>query len=159
MKKNTKDLDSQLLRPIGIAYLVGRVDHVLSRRIRDALAPYGLTTNQYTALSALAAHEHLSNAQLAERSLVSPQAANEMVKTMEARGWIAREPDASHGRIVRIRVTAAGHALLVDCDAAVAAIEQAMLAALPDAARDTLHDQLRTMLGALRKLVDDPAHY
>lgn len=159
MNNTANKSDSQFSHPIGVAYLLGRLDHVLSRRIRDALAPYGLTTNQYTALSALAAHDHLSNAQLAERSMVSPQAANEMVKTMEARGWIAREPDATHGRIIRIHVTPVGHAVLVDCDAAVAALERAMLAGLADEERERFHGQLRGVLAALRKLIDEPTHY
>lgn len=42
--------------------------------------------------------------------MVSPQSANEMVKTVEARGWIELKPDPSHGRIIRISLTAAGDA-------------------------------------------------
>lgn len=135
-------------RPVGIAYLIGRLDHALSRGMRDALASLGLTVSQYTALSFLA-RGSLSNAQLAERSLVSPQAANEMVKAMEARGWLAREPDPSHGRIVRINLTAEGADLLAQGDAEVARLEAGMLGELPEAERRALRETLRGLLRGL----------
>ena len=83
-----KDQPAAPDKPTGIAYLIGRIDHVLSRRLRDSLGLLGLTAAQYTALSVLDTQKQLSNAQLAERSMISPQSANEMVKAMEARGWI-----------------------------------------------------------------------
>ncbi|TAL78302.1 MAG: MarR family transcriptional regulator, partial [Burkholderiaceae bacterium] len=36
-------------KPSGVAYLIGRLDHMLSRRIRDSIAPMGITAKQYTA--------------------------------------------------------------------------------------------------------------
>lgn len=92
MKKTSQPKPRAAGKPTGIAYLIGRLDHVLSRRMRDSLLPLGLTVPQYTTLSFLSTQGQLSNAQLAERSLTSPQSANEMVKMMEGRGWIAREP-------------------------------------------------------------------
>lgn len=138
---------------MGIAYLIGRLDHVLSRRIRDGVTPLGVTVNQYTALAMLAAQPHLSNAQLAERALVTPQAANEMVKMMEGKGWIEREPDPSHGRIIQIRVTQAGQDLLNHCDTAVAQIEDAMLAEMGINERRALYAQLRELLHGLSKMM------
>ncbi len=135
-------------RPVGIAYLIGRLDHALTRHMRDALAPIGLTVSQYTALSFLA-RGSLSNAQLAERSMVSPQAANEMVKAMEGRGWLTREPDPSHGRIVRIHLTDAGTDVLVQADAKVAGLEAGMLDGLPQTKRGSLRETLRELLSAL----------
>jgi DNA-binding MarR family transcriptional regulator len=140
-------------KPSGIAYLIGRIDHVLSRRLRDSLGLLGLTAAQYTALSVLDTQQQLSNAQLAERSMISPQSANEMVKAMEARGWIARQPDANHGRIIHLRLTAEGGALLRQGHAAVAELEGAMLAELGGDQRGELHAQLRVLLRSLSALV------
>ncbi len=140
-------------KPSGIAYLIGRLDHVLSRRLRDSLGGLGLTAAQYTALSVLHTQQQLSNAQLAERSMISPQAANEMVKAMEAKGWIARQPDANHGRIIHLRLTEQGVALLREGDAAVAVLERTMLAGFDDAARGDLHAQLRALLRSLSAIV------
>ena len=140
-------------KPTGIAYLIGRIDHVLSRRLRDSLGVLGLTAAQYTALSVLDTQKQLSNAQLAERSMISPQSANEMVKAMEARGWIVRQADAHHGRIIHLRLSAEGSALLRQGHAAVAQLEQAMLAELGVDQRSELHAQLRVLLRSLSAIV------
>jgi len=135
--------------PSGIAYLIGRLDHMLSRRIRDSIAPMGITAAQYTALSVFRKHGQLSNAQLAERSMVSPQSANEMVKTMEQRGWIARKSPSNHGRIIQIGLTPEGLALLKKCDAAVVEVESAMLAEIGGTEQGALYAQLKTMVRGL----------
>jgi DNA-binding MarR family transcriptional regulator len=144
------------IKPSGIAYLIGRLDHVLSRRLRDSVARYGLTAAQYTTLSVLAAQKQLSNAQLAERAMVSPQSANEMVKMMEAKGWIERNADASHGRIIQLRLAEPGIAILKECDAAVAQLESAMLADLAQEDRAALHGQLRVLLRAISAMSLEP---
>jgi DNA-binding MarR family transcriptional regulator len=136
-------------KPQGLAYLVGRLDHVLNQRLRDSLAPAGLSVTQYTALSVFRAHGSLSNAQLAIRTMISPQSANEMVKAMEARGWIERKPDPSHGRIIQISLTEAGHAVLSECDAKVLEVERVMFPDLGEGERAKLQAQLR---GAARAL-------
>jgi DNA-binding MarR family transcriptional regulator len=136
-------------RPVGLAYLVGRLDHVLNQRLRDSLAPAGLTVPQYTALSVFRAHGSLSNAQLATRTMISPQSANEMVKQMEGKGWIERRPDPAHGRIIRISLTAAGEAILRTCDARVAEVENIMFADLGKEERAQLQAQLRAAVRAL----------
>lgn len=131
------------------AYLVGKLDRVLRRRIAEAVAPYGLSVPQYTALSVLNARGVLSNAQLAERSFISPQAANEMVKAMEEHGWLLREPHPSHGRILHLRLTPRGTALLSQCDAAVDEVEADLLKDLLPGERDDLQRLLRACFSAL----------
>lgn len=152
IQKNPQFTQTWPQRPNGIAYLVGRLDHVLNRRIRDALSPWDVTAAQYTALSVLNNHGQLSNAKLAERSMVSPQSANEMVKLMQSRGWIDRESAASHGRIIHIRLTPEGESLLRQCDAAVVDVERALLAELDVSEYAPLHTQLRLMMKGLSKL-------
>jgi DNA-binding MarR family transcriptional regulator len=148
-KKKPADPADDQKRPSGIAYLVGRLDHVLSKRLRDGLAPLGMTVPHYTALSVFRALGTLSNAQLAERTMVSPQSANEMVKAMEARGWIERRPDPSHGRIIQIGLTAAGLELLQRCDAAVLHVEDLMFPELAEDERSWLQAQLRAAVRSL----------
>jgi len=149
IQKNPQTKAMKPERPNGIAYLIGRLDHVLNRRIRDNLVPYGVTAAQYTAMAVFRRHGQLSNAQLAERSMVSPQSANEMVKIMEKHGWISRRSAKAHGRIIHISLTPEGEALLGKCDVAVARVEQAMLAELGLSDYGELHTQLRTMVRGL----------
>jgi DNA-binding MarR family transcriptional regulator len=113
--------------PMRLSYLIGQLDRVVSKRLSEALARHGLTLPQYTALSVLRARGRSSNAQIAERSFITPQAANEVVKTMEANGWVMREPDPMNRRVVLLSLTQAGHALLGECDVAADHVEGAML--------------------------------
>jgi DNA-binding MarR family transcriptional regulator len=136
-------------KPSGLAYIVGRLDHVLNKRLRDGLAPLGMTVPHYTALSVFRALGSISNAQLAERTMMSPQSANEMVKAMEAKGWIARAPDPEHGRIIRISLTEEGTACLQRCDGVVRHVEETMFPDLSEDERARLHAQLRSAVRAL----------
>jgi DNA-binding MarR family transcriptional regulator len=137
-------------QPFGIAYLIGRIDRALKRQFHQLLAPLGLTLGQYTALSIFHSSGKLSNAKLAERIMVSPQAANELVKVMDENGWIVRRPDPQHGRIINISLTAEGKRLLKLCNKATANLEDRMLSHLtPDEITD-LHTQLRSALHLLK---------
>lgn len=146
---NLSTSDTEPPKPLGLAYLVGRLDHVLNKRLRDCLAPSGLSVPQYTALSVFRAQGALSNAQLAVRTMISPQSANEMVKGMEAKGWIERKPDPSHGRIIQISLTDAGQAILRECDAKVREVETIMFPDMKDDERARLHAQLRAAVRAM----------
>jgi len=131
------------------AYLIGRLDRVLSRHLAGAVSRFGLTVPQYTALAVLRSRGELSNARLAERSFMTPQATNEMVKIMESRQWLCRAPDPAHGRIVLIRLTPRGEKLLVQCDEAVARVEASMLNRLSAGQRTALDRALRECINNL----------
>ena len=132
-----------------VSYLVGRLDRALRRRLSEALALAGLSLGEYTALSVLGSRAGLSNAQLARRSMVTPQAMNEMLARLEARGLVARTPDPGHGRVRRADLTPAGRALLVRADAATEPVERAMLAALPASERRHMVELIESALRGL----------
>jgi DNA-binding MarR family transcriptional regulator len=125
-----------------IAYAIGRLERAVRQRLAEVTRRYGLTVAQYTALSVLHARGELSNAQLARRSFVTPQAMNEIVKALATAAIIAQRPHALHGRIVQIRITQKGERALARCDDAVQKVEQRMLARLSPPER-----------GRLRKLI------
>lgn len=135
--------------PSGISYLIGHLDRLVRRRLTEALSPLGLTIQQYTALSVLGARGRLSNAQLAERSLVTPQSANELVKAMQKRGWVERSADPSHGRIIHLLLTAKGQTLLKQAHAAAARFEAGMLEGLGEPERLRYRDFLSASVRAL----------
>jgi DNA-binding MarR family transcriptional regulator len=113
-----------------LTYLVGRLNRVLRRRLGDALAPLQLSVPQYTTLSVLHARGNLSNAELAKRAFISPQAMNEVIQGLEARKLVTRRASASHGRIVQLLLTQPGLALMHECDTAVQRLEQRLLGGL-----------------------------
>ncbi|WP_090868334.1 MarR family winged helix-turn-helix transcriptional regulator [Paraburkholderia diazotrophica] len=122
-----------------LTYLIGSLDRILRRKMTDALAPLGLTLAQFTALSVLEARGEASNAQLAERSFITPQSANEVMSVMASRNWITREPDPNHGRIVVLRLTDEGREVLHRCMATVHVLEAQMLSGIEP--RDALAAQ------------------
>jgi DNA-binding MarR family transcriptional regulator len=114
-------------------YLVGRLDRLLRRRLGDTLAPHGLTLAEYTALSVLRSRPGLSNAQLARRTLITPQSMNEVLAHLVGLGLVSRRPDPDHARVLRTQLTAAGKRTLAAANRTVAAIEREMLSGLTEA--------------------------
>ena len=61
-------------REPGISYLAARLQRATRKAIARRMEPYDLTTLQYTTLSILGRRGELSNAQLARRAFMTPQA-------------------------------------------------------------------------------------
>ncbi len=84
----------------------------LSRRLRAERADTSLSLTQLSALATLDRHGELAPGELAAQERVQPPSMTRVVGTLEAAGLVARAAHPSDGRQVRLRVTAAGHALL-----------------------------------------------
>jgi DNA-binding MarR family transcriptional regulator len=132
-----------------LLYTLGRVDQFVRREMRIRLRPWQLTVQEYTALSVLRARPGLSNAQLARRSLVTPQSMLEILAKLERRGLVGREMDPGHGRILRATPTEAGLALLGRADPDVAAIQDEVLAGVPTDQREALQAGMRAAMNRL----------
>jgi DNA-binding MarR family transcriptional regulator len=125
-----------------VSYAVGRLERLLRRRLAAAVAPVGLTLPAYTALSVLRVQDGLSNAQLARRSLVTPQSMSEVLMLLVEQGFVSRRAEPGAGRVIRTELTRAGRRALERCDRAVDRIEQEMLGDLDDAEVTSLRDVL-----------------
>jgi len=134
---------------VRLSYVIARLDRAVRRGIEEAIQPAALTIPQFTALSVLARRSGLSNAQLARRAYITPQSMNEVVLQLEAKGLLKREPDPAHRRILRAKVTRKGRSVLERCEAAVAEMEERMLAALDDQGRERLIHDLAACVHAL----------
>jgi DNA-binding MarR family transcriptional regulator len=106
-----------------VSYLIKDVERAIRTAIEAMVEPMGLTAIQYTALSVLSLHPGTSSAQLARRSFVSAQAANEMVAALERRGMIERHAAPEGGRALWIYLTTAGQRVLARCEVQVDALE------------------------------------
>jgi DNA-binding MarR family transcriptional regulator len=134
--------DAHSALPPRTTYLIKQLELAIRAAMDATVGEFGVTALQYTALSVLARHPGLSAAQMANRSFVSPQAGNEMVKILERKGLINRTPDASNRHIRRINLTSAGRAVLTTCDARIDGLEARMLGALEPADVETLRKAL-----------------
>ena len=125
-----------------LSYVIGRLDRVLRRRLGAAVEPAGLTLPAYTALSVLRDQGGLSNAQLARRSLITPQSMSEVLARLVEQGYVRRRASPGEGRAIRIELTTAGGRALERCDRAVDGIEREMLRDLDAGEAASLRDAL-----------------
>jgi DNA-binding MarR family transcriptional regulator len=129
-----------------LIYAIGRVNQGIQRQLRAHLKAVGLSIQEYTALSVLAARPSLSNAQLARRALVAPQSMLEILAKLEQRDLITRATDPSHALIRRAQLTEDGRALLAQAEPAANKVEQELLAHIPAADRAATMRALRAAM-------------
>lgn len=133
-----------------ISYVIARLERAIRAAINERVRPYGLTTLQYTTLSVLGSRgQPLSNAQLARRAYMTPQAMIEVLNALERKGLIRRDPHPNHRRVYPASLTGEGRAVLAECDAAVEALEEEMLAGLEAQDRELFKEWLKTCVRTL----------
>jgi len=132
-----------------LLYAVKRVEQVVRSRLDDLLKPTGITALQYTALTVLERHDGLPAAQLARNSFVTAQSMADMVRTLEDRGLIIREPNPRSRRELLIRLTDAGRQLLDDHAERVAALEERMIGSFSPRQLDQFRSALASAYQAL----------
>ena len=133
-----------------ISYVVARLERAIRSRINEQVRPHGLTTLQYTTLSVLGSRGGpLSNAQLARRAYMTPQAMIEVLNALEEKGLVRRDPHPNHRRVYPASLTEVGRRVLAECDAEVEALEDEMLAGLEPSERELLHEWLKECVRAL----------
>jgi DNA-binding MarR family transcriptional regulator len=133
-----------------ISYVVARLERAIRGEISAGVSPHGLTTLQYTTLSVL--HRHgapLSNAQLARRAYMTPQAMSEVIEALEGKRLIARNRHPTHVRLLPATLTAKGRRVLADCEREVDEMEDRMFAGLSARERTAFHKALKTAVRAL----------
>lgn len=129
-----------------LAYVVGRFHTVLRAELARRLAPEGLSVPEFTALSVLGARGGLSNAELARRSFVTPQAMNQVLASLEGKQLVARPAPGGqargHHRARGATLTVRGRRRVARAQAIVDAIEEQAFAALSPDERRALTDVL-----------------
>lgn len=132
-------------------YLLKRAQAALNTAMTAALREHGATISQYAVLAALDEEPGLSNADLARRAFVTPQTMNQVLRELENKQWVIRNPRPDHGRILRAGLTRAGSATVGACHQAVDAVEQQMLAHLSA-------DRRREFAAALLSCIEALSH-
>jgi DNA-binding MarR family transcriptional regulator len=134
----------------GIAYAVARLQQRCFSAVTERVAPYGLTTLQFTTLSVLDRHgAPLSTSQLARRAFMTPQSMSEVIRALEGKGFIKRNPHPNHRRTLPATLTQKGRRVLATCERAVAELEDAMLEGFDDEERAAF---VRMVKAAVRNL-------
>ena len=120
------------------SYLIGRTDRLVRAQLEAALVESGLSLAEFTALSVLASRPGLSNARLARRSLVTPQAMHKVVRSLERAGLVERNALPEGGRALATTITTAGAAVVAELLPRIEQAEDRTLHALDAADRREL---------------------
>ena len=124
----------------------------LLRRLRREDATSGLSAPRLSALSVLVFGGPLTLGELANAEQVRPPTMTRLVTALEAEGLVTREPDASDGRLTRIRATPNGRTLLLRGRARrVAALTAEVRALAPDE-REVLDAAVTVLEGVIDRL-------
>jgi hypothetical protein len=123
-----------------VSYLFKWVERGIRIRLDEALAPLGISTPEYTALSVLGQR--------------SAQAMNQLVIGLERRGLITRTADLDHRKIQRASLTPAGRQVLAACDRASEPVEDQVLSGLSGAEVADLRRLLSTCVISLQPRFD-----
>lgn len=137
---STSDMPEPMARRLG--YALKRAQHALRTAMDEALRPLGLTTPQYSVLSAIELNPGISNAALARAAFVTAQTMQGIVANLERAGLLKRKEDPSHGRILKGELTRKGEKVLREAHEAVAKVEGLMLATLDPGEAARLTDRL-----------------
>ena len=112
---------------------------LLLRRLRQVRTAGGLSVPETSALARLDRNGPATSSELARVEQISPQSMGATLSALEARGLVARDPDARDGRRVVLSVTEAGRQLLRDKrDARTEQLSRALAAGFTRAELDQL---------------------
>jgi DNA-binding MarR family transcriptional regulator len=129
-------------RPVGTIYLLKRAELAVRGCIEVALAQFDLTPAQFLMLFRLRDHSELSGAALARDIGVRPQSIIGLIRPLERKGFIEREPSPAHRRVLHMRLTPAGKKLLTEALRVAARVEGELLKDMDDRQLNALQDGL-----------------
>ncbi|MGW2259020.1 MarR family winged helix-turn-helix transcriptional regulator [Streptomyces sp. NPDC001780] len=132
-----------------VGYRLKRASAALRGAMDKALREHDLTVPQYSCLELLDERPGLSNADLARGTFVTRQSANVVLRGLKDAGLITRAATTDHGRALPVHLTPAGRRRLHAARAAVYAIEERMIEAIPAQRLAALLADLDTMSDAL----------
>ena len=113
---------------------------------QDGMGDVQLTPTQYAALVKIRDLGQISQNQLGRLTAMDPATIQGVVQRLAARGLVDRTPDAHDRRLMQLRLTAKGRALVQTAVALGVAITEATLAPLSEAERPVFLSLLRKLI-------------
>ncbi|MFG2819027.1 MarR family winged helix-turn-helix transcriptional regulator [Kitasatospora sp. NPDC048365] len=142
-------MDRPAVTGTSLLYLVKRTELAVRARLDELFKPAGITALQYTALTVLERHDGISAAQLARDSFVTAQSMADMVRALETRGLIRREPNPGNRRERLVLLAEPGRRLLAEYAGPARELEARMVADLTAEQVDGFREALNAAWRAL----------
>lgn len=144
--KQSKPFSSPVLE---VYFNLLRTTDELSRVSCTLLKPHDLTGTQYNVLRILrgAGEDGLPCSEIGNRLITHDPDVTRLVDRLEKRGLVARSRDSDDRRVVTVRVTTAGLALIDSCD-----MDNRTIAAFTERFARLTADETRSLITALELL-------
>jgi DNA-binding MarR family transcriptional regulator len=145
-KRERPDLD---VEPLQLLSRIDRLADVLGERRAAAFVEHGLQAHEFDVLAALrraGSPFELTAGELSTVTHVTSGTMTSRLDRLSGRSLVSRHTDPDDGRLVRVRLTAAGRKRVEAAFAALLKTEQELVAALPAAEHVRLAAGLRTLL-------------
>jgi DNA-binding MarR family transcriptional regulator len=104
IEKKTMDVSKRL------GLRIRRAMFALRRLLMSRLAPLGVTHEQYLILLYLDEEDGITQKELARRSFTNPNTVTDIVRHLEAGGFVRRSTDQDDRRALRVQITPKGRA-------------------------------------------------
>ncbi len=123
-------------QPLG--FLLYQLMAALRPRVNAELRPLGIGLAEFVCMRSISMWPDRSNAELARRANVTPQAMSLVLRALEDRDLITRPEAVPSGRSLPARLTRKGVSLLKRAEKAVQVADAGLMGALTPAERDEL---------------------
>jgi DNA-binding MarR family transcriptional regulator len=147
-RRTRSDLD---VEPLQILSRISRLADVLDDRRAAAFVEHGLQRHEFDVLAALRRSGdpfEMTAGELCAATYVTSGTMTSRLDRLVARKLVIRRPDEDDGRLVQVRLTAAGRRRVDGAFTALLDSERELLAKLTSAKRDRLAATLRELLSA-----------
>lgn len=134
------------------SHLLHRAEQLASDRFQSLVGD-SVTLRQYAVLAAIAERPGLSQNDLVRITGIDRSTITEMMRRMQARGWITRATSAADKRMQSVHLAASGSLILAAATPAAKAADAAVLKLLPRTKARTFLN----ILAKLAKLADEAA--
>ena len=134
-----------------LGFLLRQAQHTFATAMEQALREHELTSPQFGVLSVLVADPGLSAADLARAAMVTPQAINLLVASLERDGLIRKKTHPRHGRVLQLFPTDAGVRRVRDAYPAVIELEDRIAEGIPPRQLATIKRWLVAVATTMKK--------
>ena len=128
-------------------HLIRRVHQVSTAYFTDECGA-DLTAVQYAALVAIGSHPGIDATRLSEVIYFDRSTIGDVLDRMESKGWILRESTTSDRRVKLLKLSPAGHEILLQVEPAIRRVQERLIAPLSPGEAKTLIRLLARMADA-----------
>jgi DNA-binding MarR family transcriptional regulator len=147
-RRERSDLD---VEPLQILSRIGRLADVLDERRAAAFVEHGLQAHEFDVLAALRRRGEpfeMTAGELGAATYVTSGTMTSRLDRLVSRKLVVRRPDDDDGRLVRVRLTAAGRRRVDGAISALLESERELVGTLTPQKRERLAASLRELLAA-----------